>query len=215
MDYITLHQKPEQQVLLVDGNDKQRFALAALLRTKLRYSLVEAVSGADALAKCKAMEGVKADLILLDLSTIDEGYDTIVELKNLLPDAPLIVLVQYGEYQDAAEALLLGAYDFLTKPVVEERMNVTLRNAIALRDARREAKKMSGFEGEAAKRLGSPTGETLISLVNSDGDARKIEEIELAAIRFAVRFYNGRMTEVARKLGIGRSTLYRKLGAVG
>lgn len=215
MSYLELHQKPEQQIVLVDGNDKQRFALATLLKTKLHYSLVEAVSGADALAKCKAMEEVKPDLILLDISTIDEGYNTIVELRNLLPDAPLIVLVQYGEYQDAAEALLLGAYDFLTKPVVEERMNVTLRNAIALRDARREAKKASNFDGEGVKRYGSPVGETLISLVNSDGDARKIEEIELAVIRFAVQFYNGRMTEVARKLGIGRSTLYRKLGAVG
>lgn len=52
----------------------------------------------------------------------------------------------------------------------------------------------------------------MISLVNAAGDTRKMDEIEQAAIRFAVRFYNGRMTEVARKLGIGRSTLYRKLG---
>ena len=42
-----------------------------------------------------------------------------------------------------------------------------------------------------------------------------LEEIEADIIRLAIGHYRGRMTEVARRLGIGRSTLYRKLGELG
>jgi len=42
-----------------------------------------------------------------------------------------------------------------------------------------------------------------------------LEEVEAAAIRFAVAHYRGQMSEVARKLRIGRSTLYRKIEHLG
>ena len=48
-------------------------------------------------------------------------------------------------------------------------------------------------------------------LLNEHGEIRKLESLEAEAIRFAIRHYQGRMSEVARRLGIGRSTLYRKL----
>jgi DNA-binding NtrC family response regulator len=40
---------------------------------------------------------------------------------------------------------------------------------------------------------------------------RRLEEIEAESIRFALTHYHGQMSQVARKLGIGRSTLYRKM----
>ena len=40
-------------------------------------------------------------------------------------------------------------------------------------------------------------------------------ELEADVIRLAIGHYRGRMTEVARRLGIGRSTLYRKLAELG
>ncbi|WP_394087636.1 response regulator [Xanthobacter autotrophicus] len=47
--------------------------------------------------------------------------------------------------------------------------------------------------------------------LDAAGHARRLEQIEAEAIRFACHLYGGRMAEVARRLGIGRSTLYRKL----
>jgi DNA-binding NtrC family response regulator len=44
---------------------------------------------------------------------------------------------------------------------------------------------------------------------------RKIEEIEYEVIRMAIDHYDGHMSEIARRLGIGRSTLYRKLKEFG
>jgi DNA-binding NtrC family response regulator len=54
-----------------------------------------------------------------------------------------------------------------------------------------------------------------LAALNADGDVRPLEEIEAELIRFAISHYRGQMSEVARKLKIGRSTLYRKLEGLG
>lgn len=54
-----------------------------------------------------------------------------------------------------------------------------------------------------------------ITLFEGDGHVRQLAEIEADVIRLAIGHYRGRMTEVARRLGIGRSTLYRKLAELG
>jgi len=54
-----------------------------------------------------------------------------------------------------------------------------------------------------------------VVLYTQDGNLRPLEEIEADVIRLAIGHYRGRMTEVARRLGIGRSTLYRKLSDLG
>ena len=54
-----------------------------------------------------------------------------------------------------------------------------------------------------------------LTLYRPDGHLRSMEELEADIIRLAIGHYRGRMTEVARRLGLGRSTLYRKLGELG
>ncbi|MBU6299279.1 MAG: sigma-54-dependent Fis family transcriptional regulator [Alphaproteobacteria bacterium] len=55
----------------------------------------------------------------------------------------------------------------------------------------------------------------LLSAVDAAGHMRKLEEMESEIIRLAISRYEGHMSEVARRLGIGRSTLYRKLKEFG
>jgi DNA-binding NtrC family response regulator len=55
-----------------------------------------------------------------------------------------------------------------------------------------------------------PSHGTLAMLTNA-GEMRPLEEMETEIIRFAIAHYRGQMSEVARRLKIGRSTLYRKL----
>ncbi|MBM3562688.1 MAG: sigma-54-dependent Fis family transcriptional regulator [Alphaproteobacteria bacterium] len=52
-------------------------------------------------------------------------------------------------------------------------------------------------------------------LVGANGEMRTLEDIEAATIRFALAHYRGQMSEIARRLGIGRSTLYRKMKEYG
>ena len=77
---------------------------------------------------------------------------------------------------------------------------------------------LCGKVRDTAAQATAPTqagGQQGITLYTPDGNLRPLEEIEGDVIRLAIGHYRGRMTEVARRLGIGRSTLYRKLTELG
>jgi len=61
----------------------------------------------------------------------------------------------------------------------------------------------------------APRDPHVLRLLDDHGEVRKLEDIEAASIRFALAHYRGQMSQVARKLGIGRSTLYRKMKESG
>lgn len=92
-----------------------------------------------------------------------------------------------------------------------------LRAAIS---CNRDALTASDFS-EIAAHAKTPTlgrrlvNEAGVSLYQPNGHMRSLEEIEADVIRLAIGHYRGRMTEVARRLNIGRSTLYRKLAELG
>ncbi|MFM8860450.1 MAG: helix-turn-helix domain-containing protein, partial [Methylocystis sp.] len=55
----------------------------------------------------------------------------------------------------------------------------------------------------------------VLPLIGANGEVRNLADIEENTIRFALYHYHGQMSEIARRLGIGRSTLYRKLKEYG
>ena len=54
-----------------------------------------------------------------------------------------------------------------------------------------------------------------IAIKDKDGELRSLTDIERDLLRYAIEFYDGHMSEVSRRLGIGRSTLYRKVREYG
>ncbi|MDE2064831.1 MAG: sigma-54-dependent Fis family transcriptional regulator [Bradyrhizobium sp.] len=68
---------------------------------------------------------------------------------------------------------------------------------------------ISGIEIPIAPLPASTAG--MLSMLTGSGEVRPLEELETEIIRFAISHYRGQMSEVARRLKIGRSTLYRKL----
>jgi DNA-binding NtrC family response regulator len=81
--------------------------------------------------------------------------------------------------------------------------------------------RFSNRVGDVAGEIGTAAtsaavgGSASLTLWRADGHLRTLEEVEADLIRLAIGHYRGKMTEVARRLGIGRSTLYRKLGELG
>ncbi|HEX4534532.1 MAG TPA: sigma-54 dependent transcriptional regulator [Rhizomicrobium sp.] len=78
--------------------------------------------------------------------------------------------------------------------------------------------------GETMPPAGAPTRATApmtvdapyaLSATDTGGHMRRLEDMESEIIRMAISRYDGHMSEVARRLGIGRSTLYRKLKELG
>ncbi len=77
---------------------------------------------------------------------------------------------------------------------------------------------MTGAEGQIISSRGGVVGDGIavgIPAVTDGGHIRRLEEVEADMIRMALQRYRGQMSEVARKLGIGRSTLYRKMRGLG
>ncbi|WP_242913904.1 sigma-54-dependent transcriptional regulator [Brevundimonas pishanensis] len=80
---------------------------------------------------------------------------------------------------------------------------------------------MEGPDGEALStatetaQSSSPAPDSPIRITDERGHVRTLEEIERDLIQHAIEVYSGHMSEIARRLGIGRSTLYRKVREQG
>ncbi len=72
-----------------------------------------------------------------------------------------------------------------------------------------------GEAASASTAVSPPTPGDAMALLDTEGEVRPLDEIEAELIRYAITHYRGQMSEVARRLQIGRSTLYRKLEALG
>lgn len=111
---------------------------------------------------------------------------------------------------------LLAAYDW---PGNVRQLQATLFRAAVFCDGEaltaQDFPNLSNLIGESSRRAPSVTDGAGVTLFAPDGNLRPLEEIEADVIRLAIGHYRGRMTEVARRLGIGRSTLYRKLSELG
>jgi DNA-binding NtrC family response regulator len=112
---------------------------------------------------------------------------------------------------------LLGAYDW---PGNVRQLQAVLFRAAVFCDGDAltadDFPQLSNIIGDTQQNGAAPKQEGVgVMLYAPDGNLRPLEEIEADVIRLAIGHYRGRMTEVARRLGIGRSTLYRKLSDLG
>lgn len=88
--------------------------------------------------------------------------------------------------------------------------------AAAVASAQAVAEEIVARRSEAAADGLAPVQpDNVIVSTDEAGNVRKLADVEEELIRFALKFYRGQMSQVARKLGIGRSTLYRKLKDYG
>jgi len=198
-------------ILVIGSESTQRDMLCTLLKERFGYQAKGMTSGCEAINYIMTDQIPKADLILFDVSSVD-SYGTITNLKMLASHTPIVTLVKYGDYDTAMATLAAGAQDFLTKPVAVERIGATLRNSLLLRDTCRDAERKKHEQLAQSPAAASFQSDPLpFPFIGEDGNICPMEDIQAGVIRFAIQHYNGCMTEVARRLGIGRSTLYRKL----
>uniref|UniRef100_A0A7C4CAY4 Sigma-54-dependent Fis family transcriptional regulator n=1 Tax=candidate division WOR-3 bacterium TaxID=2052148 RepID=A0A7C4CAY4_UNCW3 len=123
------------RILVVDDDPGIRALLAELL-TDQGYVAVTAPDGTEALA-CAA-EG-DFSLVLLDYQLPDmDGLRVLAELKKTRPSLPVVMVSGYGTIKVAVEAAKQGAYDFIEKPLDEDRVLVAVRNALERDRLRRE-----------------------------------------------------------------------------
>lgn len=201
-------------VIIINNEKIQRDILNNFIQNCLGYRTLTTATIQEAAYYFQPNQSYCPDLILLDWPMGNK--EDIERLRNISIHAPIVAMIKFGDYDSALEALNAGAQDFLPKPVAMERISTTFRNLLLLRDALGEVERLrqERFVHNEAPVLGSKAksvGPMPFTLIGEDGNIRRMQEIEAESIRFAMQYYHGRMTEVARRLGIGRSTLYRKL----
>jgi len=116
-----------KDILIVDDDSLVCDSLKEML-TIDGYSVDTALSAPAALTK------VKEDGFHLILSDIQmpgmNGLDLLKEIKGLNSDALLVFITGHGHIDGAIEAIKLGAYDYITKPIDDLRLRVTIQRAL-------------------------------------------------------------------------------------
>src|SRR5918997_1099788 len=122
-------------ILVAEDEDLMRAIVAGLLESE-GYRVAAVASAEEALEKFTA-EDVAVTLTDIRMSGMD-GLALLDRVKDIDPEALVVVMTAYSSVDSAAPALRKGAYDYVTKPFVNEDLLQSLRNALRQRELFRE-----------------------------------------------------------------------------
>ncbi len=126
-------------ILIIDDNDTIREGLAITVK-KLGHDPVTAGNGATGITAFKQR---RADFVITDLKMEGgTGVDVLKAISAIDPDVPIMIITGFGTVETAVEAMKLGAFDFITKPIQSEVVRLKVERALdvcATKRGRRKA----------------------------------------------------------------------------
>ncbi len=123
------------RILIVDDDPLIIRSLSELLRLE-SYEVRSASSGLEALQTLKEHT---VDLILSDINMPEiDGFKLLQEVKSRYPEVLMILVTGFGTIENAVEAMKQGAFDYVTKPLVDDEIKVILRRAMEQKRLRQE-----------------------------------------------------------------------------
>jgi DNA-binding NtrC family response regulator len=124
-----------EHVLIVDDEDLMREVVVQILAGE-HYHISQVSSAEEAL---QLLHNQPIDLILTDLRLKGmDGLRLLTEARTLDPELVVIVMTAYASVETAVEAMRKGAYDYITKPFINDELRVMLRRALNERHLSRE-----------------------------------------------------------------------------
>src|SRR5581483_11169251 len=137
----------KEKILIVDDDQTIRWTLSQALQM-WGYSVVEAGKVADGLT---TFDAEQPGVVLQDINLPDgSGLDALREIKRRHPQAVVIMVSSSSLVDDAVSALRGGAYDFVSKPINLDELQVRIRNGI---EAQRLRKEVGTARQERARRF--------------------------------------------------------------
>jgi DNA-binding NtrC family response regulator len=122
-------------ILVIDDEAAIRESLEVLL-TLEGYAVKMAADGEEGL---RVLDMESFDLLLLDLALPGQsGMELLPQIKERLPDLPIIMITAYGSVDNVVEAIRAGAENFAQKPWDNEKLLADIRSAIARHKAEEE-----------------------------------------------------------------------------
>jgi DNA-binding NtrC family response regulator len=156
----------------------------------------------------KRIDGVQADALAMLTSYSWPG--NIRQLENavfravVLSDGPMLSVDEFPQIATHVEGY---AVTVPPAPAPEDGIS-RIHGPVMLGESASTPATIHVPTGNGREAVGIPA-------LSDSGDIRPLEAVEADMIRLAFGRYRGRMTEIAKKLGIGRSTLYRKMREIG
>lgn len=131
--------KDSASILLVDDDWHLVQSMAEWLR-----EIGHRVQVADCLDGAKSAQRQTAfDLLITDLRLgVEDGFDLIKHTQRKHPDTTTLVMTGYATPDTAIEAIKAGAFDLLTKPMIDEELNLAIERAVSQRDITLENEKL-------------------------------------------------------------------------
>jgi DNA-binding NtrC family response regulator len=113
-----------KRILVVDDEENARIALSKIL-TREGYEVASAGNGYEALNYLRDRE---VELIITDINMPEmNGMAFLRELNRSHPASNVIMITAYGEVESYIEAMNLGAFEYINKPVKLEELNKIIR----------------------------------------------------------------------------------------
>jgi DNA-binding NtrC family response regulator len=126
-------------LLLVDDDRHVLDSMADWLREQ-GYDVTEAASRQDAFQQ---IDNRSFDLVLADIRLQDgDGFDVLAHCREQRPGMTVILLTGYGTVETGVEAIRAGAFDLLTKPLIDEELLMSIDRALSQRQVIEENKNL-------------------------------------------------------------------------
>ena len=109
--------KRSDRILVVDDD---RIILDSM-REMLNLEGYDVAGAADLNAALAALDAHRPDVVISDINMSGgDGFELLRTIKDRRPEAAVIMITGYGTIESAVEAIKMGAYDYLTKPIIDE-----------------------------------------------------------------------------------------------
>jgi len=116
-----------RRILVVDDDPSLRRVTQVQLEDE-GYTVTVAASGEEAQA---VLERKPQDLVITDLSMPGiSGVDLLKDIRTEYPDTVVVLITAFGTVETAVQAMKLGAYDYITKPVNPDSLRIVVTRAL-------------------------------------------------------------------------------------
>jgi two-component system NtrC family response regulator len=115
------------RILVIDDDENLRWVLKTQLED-MGYAVADAADGLEALA---AIAKDPPALVLTDLKMPGlSGLDLLKRIRSDYPEIPAVIITAFGTIQSAVQAMKVGAYDYLTKPIDYEELAIVVNRVL-------------------------------------------------------------------------------------
>jgi len=163
----------EYIILVIDDEESQRNILSGYLRKK-GFKIFSAASGSEGVTIVKNNH---IDIILSDYKMPDKtGLEVLEEVKQINPEINFVILTAYGTIENAVRAIHLGAYDYISKPVNLDELDILIGKIIEHKNLKSEINLLRNQLQEKHKISsiisGSPIMQEVLSMVSRAAESK-------------------------------------------